>query len=1522
MSTRGSPPRSRSSPSGEGGRGTRTSYTKSSSSSSVKSDTRRRRLRHISSAISAAKTTYLKHSEAEKQISQSPYVSPYVKKKPVVTRRSSTASRRSNQSLSGRDGQSSMVYIRDSCYSWLPAIVLSSTATTATVSIQLPNDWITHTVKNHKSSLSNLEEALYSSGGHGVRTEKLNRTVKLIDYPKGELPLQNLDMNGDLLGKSDMADLPFLHEAAILYNLRERHGNGIPYTRVGDIVVAMNPFQWIDGLYSQEKQAFYSENLIWNDNPPPPSEEDTEDDIKSEITSLSSAGSSAKETAASSSGAAEPLSFGSEYSKLGYAPHVYESSCLAYRGLAVEGKNQTILVSGESGAGKTETVKIVMSHLATVELTRPFAQYTDRKSGNKHGSPKTVKRVLESNPVFEAFGNAKTIRNGNSSRFGKFTQLQFDVEDEVTAKEYGREIPSCHLAGSLCTTYLLEKSRVVFHGEGERTYHIFYQLLAAPPAVKADIWEPLRDCTCESFAYVGYTDTTTIEGRSDSEAWEHTVDALSTFGIEGSSLNILMRALCVVLQLGNLTFDFDPAVPDHHEDQCVISSTEELEKLSDLMGISEGDIEAAMTTRVNTIRGETVTFTLGSSSARDGCKALAKEIYSCIFDVLVQKINEFTSAEANYDIPRINGDLAHHHHFGIISLLDIFGFERFDVNRFEQLCINYANERLQQRYVLDNFKAVQQEYEAEGIEIFDFAVVDNSDVLMLLEGKIGLIVSLNEECVRPKGSDESFVYKLKVVHNDSDRLIQERLHRPFEFAVRHFAGIVKYDARKFIESNMDKIPQDLLECAAKTTNPLIRDGIKIHLDATKDSSQGVRKRSAATSHMVLTKFRKQLNNLMKEIESTRTRYIRCVKPNAEMSPRVTDHAITMVQLECAGLVTAITISRESFPNRLAYDVTLDRFSCLMPEGKVRVMPKNDERAEAEYLLTYLLRDMSKRREALPFACGKTKIYFRSGALESLESDRMEYFSARAVVIQAWYRKSIALWSYYCLRKAVVRLQARVRGNATFSSYHAKKRAVLRLQTNTRRQLARLEYRSRRENGAATKIQAVWRRVGPMRELKKAKFAVVSIQKAMRGRRDRSNLTEKLAVCVEEARMDHRLSTLQQQVQDEASFCGETISVDEKLLEEIEEMFEYLRKEIFTLRAKNSDLKNELVEAEADKREIAQHAESIDAAAKLSNLRASQLTKTNQALIKELMQHRQEVAGLKREMKAKESRFGTEMDNLRREYEQTMGHRDIENKIIVEELKAVRTTHKIEIDMLKDELERSREDHFHETMKLKEELKKTQDAHHDYLAKLMDVLETTHAARETETARINTELKSVREQKDREIAMLRREITALKTTKKGESAVLQSPLMKDGEIRKMKESTTRHAMERAQRAQRFRSELLELEISLTNQEGTSDKEGTSLLRRKKRSLQKDDEVAKLKQKIRILEQIYHAEEKSHEKSDYETLKKLDAALSRTSNDDALTRMEEQLCRERAEKEALKAKLSSIRASRHRQKPSLR
>mmetsp|Transcript_24855 Transcript_24855/g.71869 ORF Transcript_24855/g.71869 Transcript_24855/m.71869 type:complete len:1419 (-) Transcript_24855:699-4955(-) len=1009
---------------------------------------------------------------------------------------------------------STCVYVRDDAHGWLPANVLSydTAAQTAKVVVTIPSSTV----------------GASSASSPATTTEE--RQIDLASYDSQTLPLQNVDENGRPIVRDDMCDLPSLHEAAILYNLRARHHRCLPYTRVGDIIIAMNPFQWLEGLYADDVREDYVDKLVWREGTAIGGGDDPRD---------------------------------------GLAPHVYETSSSAYRGLAVDDTHQSILVTGESGAGKTETVKIIMSHLASIQTSSvddaaaaaaPVPGAAPNTPAGEHIShhPRdnaVVRRVLDSNPLLEAFGNAKTVRNDNSSRFGKYIRLQFDVEDATQAAYQGRSVPTCLLAGSYCETYLLEKSRVVGHEAGERNYHIFYQLLAAPQDAKAAIWDGLMDDSAV-FRYVddgsgggdaaaaAATAVTTIEGQTDGEKWQHTVEALETIGIAGDKMRTLMRSMCVVLQLGTLTFAADP----DNEDGSIISSSADLTKLASLMGVNVDDITQALTFRTITAGGrgnDSYTVPLRVDAARDGCDAFAKEIYAKSFNWLVEAINSATCAEENY------GHADEVDDFGIIGLLDIFGFESFKVNRFEQLCINYANEKLQQKYTLDVFSSVQEEYEYEGISLGDLEYQDNADVLGLIEGRMGVIAVLNEECVRPNGNDTSFVSKIKTINKEAAPLVDDRLHKPTEFAIQHYAGAVKYDASNFVTKNTDTLPRDLVGCATKSDNELIAGEF---LNATKSKAEQEaatkpgRGRSSAVT--VSTTFRSQLSSLMTNIGETKTRYVRCIKPNPQKKPLEVDLLSSTEQLRCAGVVAAVNVSRAAYPNRLMHSTALERFSCLSSvamtgreesdsdsDGEEKKEDNSqdgaDDRVAVEKLLNEVLKSMETSAEdgtaTKAFAVGKSRVYFRQGALEYLEAGRLKALGVYAIRIERIVRGFLARSDFLYKKDCAIALQSAVRCHIARSQFLDMKDAATDISCWVRCVNAKVELVRLRRERASTMLQAQYRAMVARKNYEACRSSAVDIQKIARGSIQRPKYRVALKEAKEEAVVNKKIAALQKRL---------------------------------------------------------------------------------------------------------------------------------------------------------------------------------------------------------------------------------------------------------------------------------------------------------------------------------------------------------------------------------------------------------
>jgi myosin-5 len=824
-----------------------------------------------------------------------------------------------------------------------------------------------------------------------------------------------------------------------LYNLKSRHIKGKPYTRTGDIIIAVNPFQWFTELYTENKRTFYSNKLVWEQ-----SDNDPRDSVE---------------------------------------PHVYEVSALSYKALAFGGVDQSVLVSGESGAGKTETVKIAMNHMASVQRG-PVK--IDILGGNDNVAlDPVVQRVVESNPLLEAFGNASTRRNDNSSRFGKYLQLQFDNQNSGTVKT------NCKLAGSKGDVYLLEKNRVCVHDSKERTYHIFYQLLAAPDADKAAYWGKLKGKTADSFKYVGKSPIDKIEKQTDLEHYEHTVRTLGLVGVDGDKLKMLFRAISAVIQTGNITF----GAKGGDKDKSEIIGKAEANDLAEVLGVKAEDLSLAFTERTMKTKTDTYKVPLSEDFAKDAADAFAKEVYGKIFLWVVKQINAATNAEDNYK----NGT---HTEFGIIGMLDIFGFESFVRNRFEQLCINYANEKLQQKFTEDVFRAVQLEYEAEGIELAEITYDDNTDVLDLIEGRTGLLAMLNEECIRPKGSDFDFVQKALQQNKNSSCLITNKTDR-MSFGVHHYAGKVMYDSDGFVTSNQDTLPTDLEDLMLKSGNEIVckraeeDTPTQVADSGKRRGGPPRRQKSNLVAPTVWGKYKTQLASLMSNLRKTNSRYIRCIKPNMKKKPVLMEHIPTVEQLRCAGVVAAVTLARSAFPNRLDNSAVRFRYSSMWekssyPSSKTNSMSAEEGlRCDADAILTGALREQEftdkdgKRKKA--FVVGKTKSFFRAGALEYLESNRSTGLDSQATTIQKY------------IRGFVVRRQLRdmIRGKS--DAIKAAKEAKIKAERDRKEKLARekMERDSARKSELQQyedKIKVIKRKIEEAEEEKRQKLEEINERK--------------------------------------------------------------------------------------------------------------------------------------------------------------------------------------------------------------------------------------------------------------------------------------------------------------------------------------------------------------------------------------------------------------------------------------------
>jgi myosin-5 len=640
-------------------------------------------------------------------------------------------------------------------------------------------------------------------------------------------------------GVDDMTKLAYLHEPGVLYNLASRYELDEIYTYTGNILIAINPFVKLPHLYNSHMMEQYR---------------------------------------------------GAPLGEL--SPHVFAVADTSYRAMVTEKKSQSILVSGESGAGKTETTKLIMQYLAYM-------------GGRANTDGRTVEQqVLESNPLLEAFGNAKTVRNDNSSRFGKFVEIQFDRSGRIS--------------GAAVRTYLLERSRVVQIADPERNYHCFYQLCASPEdCERYKLGDP------RSFHYLNQSECYELNGVSNGREYVKTRRAMDVVGINPDEQEAIFRVVASVLHLGNIDFvagsDSDSSKLKDEKSKFHLDAAAEL-----LQCESKGLLDS-LCTRVLVTRDGNITMTLNMDQATVNRDTLAKTIYSRLFDWLVDKVNR--SIGQDPDSPFL------------VGVLDIYGFESFKFNSFEQFCINLANEKLQQHFNQHVFKMEQEEYTKEAINWSYIEFVDNQDVLDLIEKKpSGIIALLDEACMFPKSTNETFATKLFQQYRNHKRLSKPKLGRT-DFTINHYAGDVTYQTELFLDKNKDYVVAEHQSLLGSSTCPFVAS---LFPKSADDGSKSSYKFSS-----IGTRFKQQLGALMDTLNTTEPHYIRCVKPNMLNKPGRFENQNVIQQLRCGGVLEAIRISCAGYPTRRTFYEFLDRFGMLAPE----VLEGNyDEKMAAETLL--------------------------------------------------------------------------------------------------------------------------------------------------------------------------------------------------------------------------------------------------------------------------------------------------------------------------------------------------------------------------------------------------------------------------------------------------------------------------------------------------------------------------------------------------------------------------------------------
>ncbi|KAK7232890.1 myosin [Aureococcus anophagefferens] len=716
-------------------------------------------------------------------------------------------------------------------------------------------------------------------------------------------------MDDQSLGElEDMTQFNDLSEGPLLHNLRKRYGKDGIYTWVGSILVAVNPFQVLPNCYTPENLARY---------------------VRSD-------------------------------GGKGLPPHCYSIASMAHTALVRDRRSQAICISGESGAGKTESMKLMLQFLAEAS-GRASGAAGKRPSVVGAGELSVEQQILQTNPVTEAFGNAKTLRNNNSSRFGKWTTLSFTPGGRITA--------------AAITNYLLEKSRVSWQADGERGYHAFYQLLAHchdDAALCADL--RLGAAVCDDWRYVNMSSAHEVPGIDDKRDYDDVATALRALSFSHDEGLSVWKVVAGLLHVGNVAFAAGP------KDEATVADAAPLDTGSAVLGLDAAALREGLVSK-NIGTRSIIRTELSAAQADDARDAFAKAAFSRLFDFLILKINAALSGIGG----GASGGLA-------VGVLDIFGFEFFEVNSFEQLCINYCNEKLQFHFNDHIFSQEAAEYTREGVDLAMVEFKNNGPTLELLEHKrSGVFAMLDEECVVPRGSDGGYLSKLFKAHEkhaNFERCKPKEAQARTSFAVIHYAARVKYGTTGFLEKNRDRLLDGLVLCGGAST-----DAVVASLFAADAKELGSGKKSKKVKTLGAN-FRGQLRDLVDALNACEPHFVRCIKPNSVKQPRVFTAPMVQSQMRCAGVLEVCKIRRAGFPFRSKFADFERRYHYI--DVAAKGCPS-------------LVAGLEKQRILLSgeWALGKTKVFLRAAARDKLEAARERALEKIMLHAQACGRRYLA-----------------------------------------------------------------------------------------------------------------------------------------------------------------------------------------------------------------------------------------------------------------------------------------------------------------------------------------------------------------------------------------------------------------------------------------------------------------------------------------------------------------------------------
>ncbi|XP_029113801.1 unconventional myosin-Ib isoform X7 [Scleropages formosus] len=789
----------------------------------------------------------------------------------------------------------------------------------------------------------------------------------------------------NMIGVGDMVLLEPLTEESFINNLKNRFDHSEIYTYIGSVVISLNPYRPLP-IYTADKVEEYRNRNFYE-----------------------------------------------------LSPHIYALADEAYRSLRDQDKDQCILITGESGAGKTEASKLVMSYVAAV-------------CGKGQEVNKVKEQLLQSNPVLEAFGNAKTVRNDNSSRFGKYMDIEFDFKGDPL--------------GGVISNYLLEKSRVVKQPRGERNFHIFYQLLSG---ASEDTLKKLKlDRDLSKYNYLSL-DSAAVNGLDDAANFRTVRNAMQIVGFMEDEVQSVLELVAAILKLGNI--EFKPESRVNGFDESRVKDKNDLKEMCELLGIEQSALERAFSFRTVEARLDKVSTTLNVAQAYYARDALAKNLYSRLFSWLVTRINESIKAQTKVRKK-------------VMGVLDIYGFEIFEDNSFEQFIINYCNEKLQQIFIELTLREEQEEYVREGIEWTNIEYFNNAIICDLIENnQNGILAMLDEECLRPGTvTDETFLDKLNTICADHQHF-ESRLSKNSKFLtdhtlphncfrIQHYAGKVLYRVEGFVDKNNDLLYRDLSQVMFKANHSLMKllfpEGNPNKVNLKRPPTAGFQ-------------FRASVGTLMKNLLTKNPNYIRCIKPNDKKAAHIFTESLVCHQVRYLGLMENVRVRRAGYAFRQAYEPCLERYKMLCKQTWPHW--KGPAREGVEVLLT----DLQIPNEE--FSYGRSKIFIRNPrTLFTLENKRAQCLEDLATLIQKIYRGWKRRTEFLLMKRSQVVVAAWYRRYAQQKKYQQIKSSTIVVQSfirgwKARKILRELKYQKRCQE-AVTTIAAYWHGTQVRREYRK------------------------------------------------------------------------------------------------------------------------------------------------------------------------------------------------------------------------------------------------------------------------------------------------------------------------------------------------------------------------------------------------------------------------------------------------------